>query len=95
MLPDVEGTPLRLSSTLGQVIPFDRSPHTHAAYLAALALFEPGTLASLRPRSLAKLLHAVHPHMVSLLTGLLSSGLRHSHLQVPLQHFSLTPNQSC
>jgi len=69
MLPDVEGTPLRLSSTLGQVIPFDGSPHTRAAYLAAPALFEPGTLASLRPRSLAKLLRAVHPHMVSLLTN--------------------------
>jgi len=68
-LPDVEGTPLHLSSTLGQLIPFDRSPHMHAAYLAALALFEPGTLASLHPRSLAKLLHAVHPHMVSLLTN--------------------------
>jgi len=27
--------------------------------------------------------------------GLLSSGLRHSCLQVPLQRFSLTPNQSC
>jgi len=65
MLPDVEGAPLRLSSTLGQVIPFNGSPHTRTAYLAAPALFEPGTLASLRPRSLAKLLHAVHPHMVS------------------------------
>jgi len=64
-LPVVEGVPLHLSSAPGQVVPFDGSPHTHAAYLTAPDLFEPRTLVSLCPQSLSKLLCAVHPHMVS------------------------------
>jgi len=46
----------------------NRSLHTCTAYLAVPALFEPCTLALLHPQSLAKLLCAVHPHMVSPLT---------------------------
>lgn len=62
--PDVEEFSQTITVAAGQLIPFDGSSHTRAAFHAATNLFEPRLLDACSHESLVALLDKVHPYMV-------------------------------